>query len=443
MARKVFVSVLGTGFYESCKYVSVKNDFVSSETRFIQQATLELIGAKAWSDKDKAFFLLTDKAKITNWDKSITKRKRHSKAQEEEPYESLESIIDKMSLPFEATYRNIPDGKDEDEMWRIFGTIFEELQEGDELYFDLTHSFRYLPMLVLVLNNYAKFLKNVTTKHISYGNYEARDEITNEAPIVDLLPLSLLQDWTFAAANYLRNGDVSALNVLCLNSLTPILSDSKKRLETPSANILKLYIEALQDLIEDMRWCRGINLLNKDHVKKVADLSQQLNEVIILPMKPVLEKMKTSFMEFTPTADILNGYRAAKWCYDNQLYQQSLTILHENMVSHICQVKGLDYKRDATRNPVNKAVKIILDKLPEDKWIVSNNEEKELIKKIMEMDVTKSLVSSFCVTTGLRNDFNHAGMRDNPSKVNKLKERLRERIEKIYALYLQDEAYAN
>ena len=39
MNRKVFISVLGTGFYSSCSYV--KGDFISSETRFVQQATME------------------------------------------------------------------------------------------------------------------------------------------------------------------------------------------------------------------------------------------------------------------------------------------------------------------------------------------------------------------------------------------------------------------
>ena len=61
----------------------------------------------------------------------------------------------------------------------------------------ITHAFRYLPMLVLVLANYAKFLKNVTVKSLTYGNYEAR-EGTN-APIVNLLPIAALQDWTTAA----------------------------------------------------------------------------------------------------------------------------------------------------------------------------------------------------------------------------------------------------
>ena len=67
MVRKVFVSVLGAGLYEKCKYVS--GDFCSSETTFIQFATLEMLQHHSeWTSESKAYFLLTDKAKADNWE---------------------------------------------------------------------------------------------------------------------------------------------------------------------------------------------------------------------------------------------------------------------------------------------------------------------------------------------------------------------------------------
>lgn len=183
MARKVFISVLGTGLYESGIYT--KGEFKSTETRFIQQATIELLGCKeTWTEDDKICILLTEQARKLNWD--VTVRENRS-TKEKIPYEGLKNILEKMDL--KPTLLDVPisDGKDEKEMWDIFQTVFNLLQEDDELYFDLTHSFRYLPMLILVLGNYAKFLKNVQIAHISYGNYEARNE--NGSPIVNLLPL--------------------------------------------------------------------------------------------------------------------------------------------------------------------------------------------------------------------------------------------------------------
>ena len=188
MERKVFISVLGTGFYEPCKYT--KGSFNSSETRFIQQATLEYLKVNNdWTTKDsdgdvvdRVIILLTNGAKETNWSKDITKRLNY-KTKSEEVYLGLEQVLQNMNLPCPIETITIPDGKDEDEMWAIFNAVYETLQPNDELYFDLTHSYRYLPMLVLVLGNYAKFLKGVKVKHISYGNYEA---LTDHASGLDI-----------------------------------------------------------------------------------------------------------------------------------------------------------------------------------------------------------------------------------------------------------------
>ena len=208
MNRKVFISVLGTGFYSSCSYV--KGDFISSETRFVQQATMEYVDIAHWGVDDAVFILLTDGSRKNNWDMEITSRKNF-RTNEVESYKSLQAVLKEMNLPCLVHDISIPDGKNEEEMWQIFTKLFDVLDSGDELYFDLTHSFRYLPMLILVFGNYAKFLKDTTVKHISYGNYEARDLLMNQAPIIDLLPLVALQEWTFAAANFKNFGEMGDL----------------------------------------------------------------------------------------------------------------------------------------------------------------------------------------------------------------------------------------
>lgn len=188
MARKVFISILGTGFYKKCKYIS--GDFCSSNTRFAQQAVLEHTNAKEWSDTDTGIFLLTADARAKNWEIS----ERENSRKEKESYTGLKNILNQLQYPFFCQDISIPDGKTEEEIWERFSCIYKLLEEGDELYIDLTHSFRYLPMLLLVLSNYAKFLKKAQIKTLSYGNYEARDTESNKAPIIDLLPISALQD---------------------------------------------------------------------------------------------------------------------------------------------------------------------------------------------------------------------------------------------------------
>lgn len=430
MGRKVFISVLGTGFYSECRYVNA--DFISSETRFIQQASLESAHAENWKPTDVAYVLLTEGAQKNNWN-TLEEGRRNLRTGQLEPYTGLKEVLQEMNLPITIKGIEIPEGKNEEEMWCIFSVIFNLLEKEDELYIDLTHSFRYLPMLLLTLTNYAKFLKQINVNTIAYGNYEARNAETNEAPIIDLLPLHALQEWTFATANFLENGYIEGLNNLCKRALAPIFRDEKRRLNTPSAKILKEYMNALQEAINDLKNCRGVNILNGNNIAKAIEWGEKLDEVIIPVMKPVIDKIKASF-HFVLSETIMNGYRAAKWCYDNQLYQQALTILHENMVSHICEEMNWDKTDKDKRICISEAYRICHTQLPEEKW-KTKMEYVPIIKNILEVQLLSVLASSYFVTTNLRNDFNHSGMRENPTQTSKISTQINERIVKIYTLF--------
>jgi CRISPR-associated Csx2 family protein len=192
MDRKVFISFLGSSFYGKCCYAS--KDFTSSETRFVQQATLEWIKNNEGCFPDVSRILVTKGetgSKESNWNKNISVRS-NSQSKKNEQYSGLEKVLEEMGI--KATAIDIPDGKDEFEIWGIFETILGQLKKGDELYLDLTHGYRYMPMLLLVLSDFAKKTKQTTVAHISYGNFEGRDKEKNIAQFVDLLPLKSIQE---------------------------------------------------------------------------------------------------------------------------------------------------------------------------------------------------------------------------------------------------------
>ncbi|AEA21028.1 TIGR02221 family CRISPR-associated protein [Prevotella denticola] len=439
MARKLFISVLGTGLYE--KGVYTQGPFRSSETRFIQQATLELIGCKeTWTENDEICILLTEKAQELNW--NATSRKRpHS--DDMIPYKGLNTLLQQMELLPKIHPVPILNGKDENEMWKIFQTIFSQIQEGDELYFDLTHSFRYLPMLVLVLGNYAKFLKNVHIAHISYGNYEARNE--KGSPIVDLLPLTVLQDWTFAAADFLRNGHSEHLVHLTTQVYGPILSETQGRDE--QAKNLKTFSKLLQTITNNLQMCRGLSITQDRDISDLRHIIGELSEDIIKPLIPVVDKIEQSFSDFADEADITNGLCAAKWCYDNQMYQQAITILQETVVTYICQLSGLSITDKNARSLVNAAFHIVANRKQqaEDSWKLppfgKEDEALNEVRKLISLPLVTELSSSFMVATDIRNDFNHAGFRNNPMKAEGIISKIGERIEKVNGIVLSGNSH--
>ena len=406
MARKVFISVLGTGYYDACKYT--KGSFVSSETRFIQQATLEYLKVcNNWTTKnsegeviDCIIILLTNGAKEANWNKSITERLNRKTGRKEE-YAGLEQVLQDMQLPCPVETLDIPDGKNEDEMWEIFNTVYGAMKPHDELYFDLTHSYRYLPMLVLVLGNYAKFLKNVKVKHISYGNYEARDATTNEAPLMDILPLTMLQDWTFAAGDLIRNGNIEKLQELKEdNALIPMLREKgKKNIDKRLAEEhLDDYIKSLKDFLDDMKLCLGPNILSSVTITRVTDCYEQVSEEfeqVIAPIPPIIGKIQSSLQRFESTdtmhpESVQNGYEAAKWCYDHQLYQQAATILDENITTDFCQRLGTDEHDYEQRKASNALLR--WGKHQERDWEKCSEEISEMVQNSVSSSVVRDFI---------------------------------------------------
>ena len=446
MPRKVFISILGTGFYEECAYTKEKEEeegkeqkpFTSTPTRFIQQASLELVGANGWTEEDRVIIFLTKKARELNWNKTITERKRYGK-ETPEPYKGLEAVLQEMDLKAQVEDKDIKDGMNKEEIWEVFQTIYDTLQEGDELHLDLTHSFRFLPMLLLVLGNYAKFLKGITIENIVYGNYEARNIAENEAPIISLLPLASLQDWTFAAANYLQNGRATQLEELVNEELEQILRD--KESINQDARTLNKYIKTLSNFTKDLLNCRGKAIRSGKAINTISTEAKRIEKVIIPPMAPVLDKINHSLEIFLPYEHVFNGFYAAQWCFNNQLYQQAITTLQENIVTYICLQKKLDISNITQREVVNKAFNIYLNNTQEEQWKLSGkNEEqrlseKQTIKELLDYSVLKELSSTFLVTTNTRNDYNHAGENPNPTKAQKLINQIDERLKKVFEYF--------
>ena len=409
--RKVFISILGTSNYGPCKYT--QGDFTSSETHFIQEATLEFLNVKeTWTAQDIAYIFLTPTARTSNWQERPV-----YKGGEEKGYIGLGPILNEMQLPCPIKTVDITEDGDEQGLWSVFQTIYDELQEGDELYIDITHSFRYLPMLLLVLCNYAKFLKQTKVVHISYGNYEAKAPVK---PLVDLMPLVEVQDWTFAASDFLRNGRTASFTALVKERIQPILKATKGQDE--DARALRLFLNRLEPLSQSLTSVRGKAIIDGGIFRDLNDSAQNLKNTLIPAMAPLIDKIKDSFSDFAPTPNIENGFVAAQWCYDKQLYQQSITILQETLKGYTAEQAGYPCDEQRYQDLAAAAYNITVKKRPEREWkLGENNDDQEdfnrrkvIVKRMLSLPLVQELCGLYDEISQLRNDFNHAGIRPNP-----------------------------
>ena len=429
------MSVLGTGFYSECTYVGVNT---RTQTRFIQEATLNEIGAKGWNSEDSAYVFITDRSETDNW---IVKDncRTNQRSKEVEQYNGLQKVLDDMSLPCTVESVKIKDGKDENEMWDIFNTIYGCIHDGDELYFDLTHAFRYLPMLVLVLGSYAKFLKNVKIAYISYGNFDSRTKCADnpdrdEAPIVDLLPLSILQDWAFAAGQFIKSGNVEEIVKLCENEFLPLVKASRGK--DVAATALRYYTKVLNSTIQDFRFCRGISLIDSDNIISLRQSTLDLGASMIDSLNPLLGKIVESFGDFDDYSSVNNAYRAAVWCYNKGMFQQSATILQETVVTFFCRRHGLNELVEEDRRVVNDTFFAI----NRDKGCELSGRCKELMN---DAYMDKKLAMSFDKLSKTRNHFNHAGMKRDRKTAEDMRQDIADSLSSFQHLFALPKIFIN
>ena len=431
MGRKVFISVLGTGYYGECVYA--RDGFTSSSTRFIQHATLEMLTQKGnWTADAHAYVLLTKEARETNWHiPGGTRTNMRTKA--DEPYAGLESVIEGMNLPFEVSGIDIPMGKNEEEIWQIFDIVYGVLQEGDEVYFDLTHGFRYLPMLVLVLGNYAKFLKQTKVCSITYGNFETRSK-DGIAPIIDITAFSTLQDWTAASADYLRHGDSKLIGICGTQQLTPILKETCGKDE--AAQNMKKLIASLNTFTDDMRFCRGMALIGGKPASDVSCCIDKVGDQYLKPFRPLLAKVRDTVAGMGAN-HAANMIEASAQCYRYGNLQAAITLLKEGIISVFCERHDFQIddglKRKIVEQAFNKKLFWVMGKQDEYKPLSEDNER---LIAVVEQDpwLTDNHVKTFSNLQNFRNDVNHAGMRKQPLNVKNIESNLQKTLDTFMSL---------
>lgn len=382
---KRLISFLGTTNYKMAKYRF--NNSKPVEEQFIQLAIQEII-----LPKDETVIMtifMTQKAKETNWDNL------------------LELGLKKRGLNENSEYVIIPEGNSEDEIWELFQIIYDKLGENEQVYCDITHGFRSLPLLSIVLLNYAKIIKNIEIKGIYYGAWEAKDSVTGIAPIFDLSSFANIQDWAIAANQFLRFGSSESISNLANKELIPIIKDNSNKKN------LAIKLRRVANLLD--RFTNSISSPNGVHIKAAKEAVQIINLIneenldVIPAFSPILENLTKELSKYNEN-DIHNGLIAVEWCINNNMTQQGFTILQEYIVSVVAIYNNKNHLRKKDRDDINSAFKIYEKNMPSTSWKVNDF---DFVSNLQENLIIKNLSKSFSLLSDRRNRLNHANLREN------------------------------
>jgi CRISPR-associated DxTHG motif protein len=339
------ITFLGITSYDEIEY---RWNDLSYKTKFVQEAFVH------WLKPEATCVLLTEKARAGQWQDLHQKLQGHTHTVE----------ID------------IPDGKNEAELWEIFEAISEVVQEGDEIAFDITHGFRSLPMIALLTIAYLKQVKGVKVQHVVYGVYERDNPM---APILDLTPFADLLDWLAAAKIFTATGDSSELGQL----IQEIQDDAYRNREAYGENLpraLKNFGAALAEVSDDLLLARVSNLPKS--VRKLAERQSAANTEVpqwARQLTLLLDKIAAAYAPFQDDS-LPTQAKLIRWYLNHNHIVQAMTLAREWVVSDYARQKSLS--RDDAEDELNQR---------------ANNQESD------------ELVQLWSSIRNIRNDLAHCG----------------------------------
>ena len=229
-------------------------------------------------------------------------------------------------------------GMNELEIFENFNLIIQlqnELKDGDEVYLDITHSFRSNAFWMFLVMNYLTDVedKKITVKAITYGMLEAQKD--RVAPVVDLNAFYKILQWITGANNFKNYGNSYLIEQNIENEkLSKKLRNFSDALNMNYIASLRQSINSLKKLEEDIKSLEG-------------------------PAKLIIPKVIKDFMDrfATEEKDYLFQAELAKWHFEQKRYAMAYININESIIGFIMDALDLPLLTGDKKKDENKLAK--------------------------------------------------------------------------------------
>ncbi len=403
MPRKISLSFLGTGGYRTANYFfpgkKKEQTYTTPLIQIAVQAYLE--DHVGFGESDQHVLLLTNAAREANYLGAV------KPFNDPAEHAGLAAELLRANHATQTKTIAVPAGHDRDSVIATFDRMVAEIMDGDEVYLDVTHSFRSLPMLALMLGSFIRVAKDARLKAIYYGAFEDRTP-DGRTPVYDLGYLLELQEWTTAAYGYISYGFAKPLYDLAMRDSTNLLKATQGAHE--GAKSVRFFFQATCALEEQLRTNRGYEISTGEVAANIARRATSFTGADDLergPLPILIERVAAKTVGLTG-CDGLNWLRAARLAYDDGLIQQACSLLREGMVTHICRAAQLQPGKANDRSLVETVLNALGNDVSEDKWTIPIGRERDY-RACTSVAEASHLLKPFASLSPFRNDLMHAG----------------------------------
>ena len=332
-------------------------------------------------------------------------------ANKDTPIENLE--IEKFNATFDKKIKGIviKYGVDNKENLENFHSIIEiekEIEDGDEIFIDVTHSFRSMSFWLFLIMTYLRDVsnKNIDIKNITYGMFEAPNE-KKETPIVSLNLFVDILKW-FKGASELKNygNSYSILDELEKNLMD---KEIKNEIENFSDTMNINYIDSIEESLKNFNTIKDkLNNLEGPGKYIIPQVFKNFINTFELPNK---EKLSNEEKKYLLRAKL------AKWHFNQKRYSMAAININEAIVDFIMDALNFPNIDTEIKTDKSRLAKIWLEQIKE--------VEDEEIKKYGTM---------YIETRSIRNKIAHS--LDNKRDLNEDIKNLKEYSNNIFNLLL-------
>ncbi|PTV94457.1 CRISPR-associated Csx2 family protein [Halanaerobium saccharolyticum] len=268
-------------------------------------------------------------------------------------------------------------GINDEEIWSnfdLFMGLTEELEDGDQVYLDITHSFRSIPLFMYLMMD---FIQNLKSKQIElsglyYGMLDIKREMDEDyAPVIDYKPLFEISKWIRGVYDFTNYGN---------GYLISELSNDKE----------------LADRINRVSDLFNINYI-KELKTQIRKLNEQLQATDLKNLK-VLNYIVPNLEEFLNRFENIKSdwkfqLEISKWFHENNKYGNAYISLVESILTYICEFYDLDFTEFNDR----MLAKVLVG-------------SKEIRRKYSDLNKLMSLSNKFLKTNTIRRSVAHGSL---------------------------------
>lgn len=313
----------------------------------------------------------------------------------------------------------IPTGSTIQEVWEIFDTVIATVKPGEELAFDITYSFRFMPAIAFLSVIYLRAAKGIRLNDLYYAAYQKELEVI---PVWRLSGFVDILDWLEGVSAFTGYGDAAPFG----GKLREIQGRIRRENQDGPIELQRMG-DMLYAIAEGLRLGRPQSVSRAvgefqhtygEHGERRAALDRELQKWA-KPLTLLSEKLINDFLPLHGDGPV-TYMNMADWFVRNGYPISALTLMREAMVSYcILRTDGS-----------------LHDELDKDRRRAAENEMNSFEGCFPEHPVSRTWTG----LRDLRNDAAHSGFRENPCSPRRFEERTKRILQEVREI-MRDESY--